>query len=208
MVIDDYRRLGIGNELIRIKAQRGCFVPSPSLLLPLIGEQHMGAPLMGNQFYYVGYCQGYIQYTEIPARPVYGISDQFTGCAMAYFLFNNSKYIAHISLDSTPAYDKRAVWNQFVIQNKQHITQYAIFRPYDLHSEIADFMQCCYNQIDMTCRAIGLLPPNLECYSAVNDSTHRLVYCHHETRRRHFTNDLSREINIGPFLIPANARGW
>jgi len=208
MVIDDYRRWGIGDELFRLRTQRGAFVPSPSLLLPLIRERHMGAPLRGNLFYYVEYSLGFIQYTEIPVGASYGISDKFSGCAMAYFVFNNTRYIAHISLDTIPDFDKRVDWNTFVTQNQRSITQYAIFRPFDLNSEIGDFSVLNFHQIDRVGMAVGIITPNLECYSALSDSAHRLLYFRHETNRRHFTNNLSIEANIGPYLIPNNTRGW
>lgn len=208
MVIDDYKRLSIGDELFKLRSRRNAFVPSPSVIGDLITEPHMGARLTGNLFYFVEYQQGAIQYTELPAGAWNGISDMFSGCAMAYFVFNGFKYLAHISLNNTPDYDKRTVWNDFVRRNQQHITQYAIFRPFDSRSGVADFMYCSYGMIDKNFNAVGIITPNLECYSAVNDLAHNLVYCHHETARRHFSNNLSREARIEQFLIPDVTSGW
>jgi len=147
-------------------------------------------------FYYAGYCQQKITYTQMcsPTIPT-AISKGFSGCAMAYFVYKHIAYVAHIALEAN-YFDDRHKWNDFIIWQRQNITRYAIFRPAKTH-------------IDRSMDIVGLITPQLECYSIlVNKASYNPITIHQCTPREiHATTDLSRIIDISQFLIPARTRG-
>ncbi len=145
-----------------------------------------------HRYYYAGYYQQKIIYTQMSSPTVpFAVSKNFSGCAMAYFVYRHVAYVAHIALEVN-YYDDRHKWNDFIIWKRNDITRFAIFRP-------------AKTQVSRNQDVVGLITPQLECYSILVDRANyyplNIRLC--TPNEIHATNDLSRIVDITPFLIPA-----
>lgn len=195
---NDYRRLGLNTFL----ANPGVYPVATTNAIPelgLYGITHFASMFRSHdcyRYYYAGYYQGRIIYTQMSSPTVpFAVSKKFSGCAMAYFVYRHVAYVAHIALEAN-YFDDRHKWNDFIIWNRRNITKYAIFRPAKSH-------------VAYTNDVVGLITPQLDCYSIlvnkVNYDPVTIRLC--TPNEIHATNDLSRIVDITPFLIPAKTAG-
>ncbi len=163
-----------------------------------------GQPRIGCKFprffYYVDYEPGRVNYYPLSVRG-YGISRNFSGCVMAYFVFRRQPFIAHIALDGGSS--ARDMWNNFVIMNRSEIGKYVAFRPY---GEGSAFDIQITRQAILARSVVGIITPGLRCFSvAVGFDYGRLLITEEtDPRRKHMSLNLSAEPdgNLGQFLIP------
>lgn len=154
-----------------------------------------------NNYTYVGYYPSVIQYNNIQNMSGSGISCYFSGCAMAYFLFNGTPYVAHIPLeDKNSAYiDQRDNWNNFIIRNKRFITKYVIFRPFK--SSDQDLLR--YRSISSREGAIGIIQPDLSCYTFMVDDNYFPIFSKEIVYpSKLFTTNLCSVPDISQYTIP------
>ena len=151
------------------------------------------------------YTQGEIKYVYLPPD-CNGISFGFSGCAMAYFIFNGNAYIAHIYLSGHgDPYDCGDVWNNFISTNKGSIKEYVIFRP-NSGNRLLDYMRKhsseCRNSV------VGIITSRLHCYSIVTDKNYKPLYMIERKKRKYYSNNLALESNLNRFSIPENRSNW
>ncbi len=137
--------------------------------------------------------EGVITYSPMNGA-TYGISDNFTGCMMAQFKYNDQSYIAHIYLDrKTPSYDTRNVWNDFIdncCRSNQdpkapHFSDFVMFKPSDVFG-INYLLQyykldgCFFGIIDsyMNCYTGILYKPKLR-FAELKTETHPIIVLGH-----------------------------
>lgn len=178
--------------------------PAMNHIPALLGQSRMGCgfpPFL----YYVDYQPNRVNYYPLPLR-TYGISKNFSGCAMAYFVFMGQPYIAHIALDGGGS--ARDMWNNFVIMNRSRIGQYVIFRPYAegnrFEREITRFRI-------PTQSVVGIITPDLRCFSLAAGFNFQRQHIVEETdqQRKHLSRNLSleRDSDLRQFLIPRLGHG-
>ena len=206
MTIRDYRNDHIDQLIINTP---NIFNATPFPYLPLIPHPsltHLGRNY--GTYLLVTEQQGAIQYAEIPTAGTKALSYMFSGCAMAYFNHNGHYYVAHIFLDLRRPDDCGNSWNQFVINEQNNIHEYVIFRPYGAN-RIPNYITRVSRRRQLRDSVVGIILPDLRCYSVVTDWHYSAVKVFERTRHKYFSNDLSREANVLPFLIPTmNRRNW
>lgn len=99
-------------------------------------------------------------------RDDYGVSFQFTGCAMAKFKYQGIPYICHIALTGVGNVDDcRILWKKFLNENRNSITDLVMFKPnrnMPLHNL----------KIENVC---GVITPDHQCYSFIVNNTNYIA---------------------------------
>lgn len=91
-------------------------------------------------------------------RDDYGVSFQFTGCAMVKFEYQGTLYICHIALSEAGKMDDcRILWKIFLNRNRNSIKNLVMFKPYKnkpLHDPRNE-------------NVCGVITPNNQCHSFI-----------------------------------------
>lgn len=207
MTIRDYRNDHIDQLIINLPHN---FNASPLPYLP--GIPHPSVTHLGRNYgtyLLVTEQSGTIQYAEIPSVGTKALSFKFSGCAMAYFNHNGHYYVAHIFLDLTRPDDCGNLWNQFVLNEQRNIREYVIFKPFGANRVCNYMNRCSHRGMIINPAVVGIITPDLRCFSVVTDTNYRAIKVFERTLHKHYSNDLSHEANLHPFLIPSiDRRDW
>lgn len=111
-----------GVDFLRIAKRCTPPINSPDCYGPFITNGYTNYA----KYSYVSYISNKISlFRKSPS--LVAISDQFSGCAMAYYMIDGTECIAHISLEFTSK--ARDEWNEYILEHYKNITKYLIFRP-------------------------------------------------------------------------------
>jgi len=174
MDVNYYTLIGLGQRLHNFRDERdfGSLVPSPSSLpLPSVP---VGRGLnFHRNYYFVPYMHGAFQYSALPTKWYNGISRWFSGCAMAYFVFNDVPFVAHIALDDAGPGAKNA-WNTLITTHQRCITECVMFRPCGVTVQ-NEIRRLIGTGVGARTTAVGIITSDLECFSVITDNDYNAL---------------------------------
>lgn len=124
----------------------------------------------------VGYKAQTIVCGQLNSTSHYGVSFEFSGCAMAKFLdYSNNPYVCHIYLNRGESGDCRDLWNIFIDKCRFDLANVVIFKPYTplMKKLYAHFCDC-----NIKTTVCGVICPNGDCYSLlIRKDNFWILYC-------------------------------
>ncbi|MEG2181296.1 MAG: hypothetical protein RRZ66_12110 [Bacteroidales bacterium] len=166
------------SELLRSTFQYKSSNPfSLTIPRPSIGEKEFifnGCHL--SNLTLIGYQPQKIVCGQLNSTSHYGVSFEFTGCAMARFLdYSNNPYICHIYLSGDSA-DCKILWKEFIDKCGYDLIYMTIFKPYTpTIKKLYEYI--CKSEIFRT-TVCGVICPNGDCYSLLMRSDDFwIIYC-------------------------------
>lgn len=126
------------------------------------------------------YKQGYIVCHRTYGRYVC-VSFEFSGCYMARFKYDGIYYYCHIFRQSNSSGDCKNLWNNFLSNHYQHISDIVIFRPNI--ERIKNKLRWISTNSMAHYSICGIIDTNNDCYAAIIE---------HETSKFMFLDKISR----------------
>lgn len=113
----------------------------------------------------VPYDQGHIVCYPIRDEQ-YGMSSDFSGCAMVKFRYGEQMYIGHICLlGKTNSFDCRSLWIKFITDSSDIISDIILFKPMTSDLQDTQFRLGLDATGKPRTNICGLITPDNECYS-------------------------------------------
>lgn len=124
----------------------------------------------------VGYQPQKIVCGQLNSISHYGVSFEFSGCAMAKFIdFANKSYVCHIYLNSGESGDCRELWKSFIDKCSFDLMDVVIFKPY---TPLMKKLYMHFYDCNIKTTVCGVICPDGECYSLLmRRDNFWIIYC-------------------------------